>query len=110
MHEHGGGEFLDVEWEGPGIGRSEIPGAILSHRPLFMTPNVAEFTLDDQRARAGAKQFTSLGCANCHEPERAEFAAPNFEKLSPSSAKSCLAARPAAAPWPRLIIISRVAC
>lgn len=64
--ERGGEEKLTVEYEGPGIPRQPLAGALSSDEA---PPETEDLTLrvDPAKAARGAHLFASLGCANCHQ-------------------------------------------
>lgn len=68
--EAGGEEVLKVEFEGPGVKRQDISGAVLSAAPETPIEPI-EFKVDAELASAGQKLFASIGCASCHAlPEK----------------------------------------
>ncbi len=98
-----GGVELNVEIEGPGLGRQPLSPLV------FLTPqgnpqkkaNVEEKKDDHIDVKAslaekGRELFVSVGCANCHqlgnESKANRLTAPALEKLKPNA--GCLAAKP----------------
>ncbi|MDX1964364.1 MAG: c-type cytochrome [Pirellulales bacterium] len=62
----GGQATLNVKFKGPNIEQGPIPSALLT---ASKDPPPAEqpFVVDAQLAREGARLFTTVGCANCHQ-------------------------------------------
>jgi len=60
---------LVVEWEGPGLPRSEIPKTSLrsTREPITRPPS---FAVDAAKAKRGRDLFAARGCASCHHAER----------------------------------------
>jgi len=89
------------EMEGPQFKRGPIPSSMLSvsDKPI---PAFEAFKVDAQLAMRGREQFTTMGCANCHDDLKV---APKFEvpfgKLASGkleSGKGCLSGTRGA--WP----------
>ena len=71
-YEHRGGENLTVLYQGPDIGKRQIPRRALSHHPsgkyVARPESVADaFEADAGKARQGRTLFGKLGCVACHE-------------------------------------------
>ncbi len=97
----GGGVELNVDIEGPGLGRQSATPLI------FLTPdgnpqkpknNDEALTLDPALVEKGRASFASLGCASCHQlkmdtkPIESKLTAAPLEKLNPEG--GCLAEVP----------------
>jgi mono/diheme cytochrome c family protein len=100
----GGEAVLKVRWEGPGIGRQEIPKSAFIHEDRPMTPlGSAAFSVDLAKAAAGASHYLSLQCAKCHgdlpTPTPVSVLVPAAKPLDQIAARQprgCLSPRPAA--------------
>ncbi|MAG55983.1 MAG: hypothetical protein CMJ83_06810 [Planctomycetes bacterium] len=67
MFEVGGGEGLKVQWQGPEVKKSEIPGAAFSHFTRTYRPKgTAAFKVDPKKAALGERLFSEVGCTSCH--------------------------------------------
>jgi mono/diheme cytochrome c family protein len=96
--ENGGGEDLQLEWEGPGISRGAIAPERLSHLGVPMHPIGLDprFRVDSARVERGAERFLSLGCGSCHGVGGAS-PTPNARPMAAldlDAAGSCLANEP----------------
>ncbi|MEO8497748.1 MAG: c-type cytochrome, partial [Planctomycetota bacterium] len=98
--EQGGGQELQVEFEGPGIKRQALEYALAL--PEKKTDGKPSFVVDPELASRGRQLFTSLGCASCHQlqvdgkrlaPERS---AKPLASLNPAG--GCLSPNPANVP------------
>jgi mono/diheme cytochrome c family protein len=70
--QEGGGAELRVEWQGPGIKKSEIPPEVLSSadaKPMVPLDPEPTFAVDPDKAGLGRQMFSMLGCAACHQVE-----------------------------------------
>ena len=90
--EQGGDETLEFDWAGPGVEPDLVPPTALSHEPLqYRGSDVSD--VDEELRRRGSQVYVELGCAACHEPDRARASAPTFAALAGSSdiaARGCL--------------------
>jgi len=65
--EYGGGEELEVTWEGPGVSERAIGVPFVAHQSLVFAPlNAEPFARDETLVEEGRTYFGSLGCASCH--------------------------------------------
>ena len=97
--EEAGGEELKLAWEGPGVGRQEVPAAALFNvggRPMIPLGGVERFTPDPQKVLMGKQMFSFVGCAGCHTlPDAPNLrAAKALAALNVESPDGCLAERP----------------
>lgn len=68
--EVGGGEELQVHWEGPELKKQYIPKEVLSSSGKSMQPlGKDDFTVDPQKAQFGSRMYVMLKCASCHQLE-----------------------------------------
>ncbi len=96
-----GGESLSLEIEGPSISRRDVSHLIRATREVQKTKpkksSGEQFIFDPSKAETGRKNFTLLGCANCHELKVGgkrllspkQGTAKTLSKLDPN--KGCLA-------------------
>ena len=98
-YQQGGGEYsLDVQYEGPGFKRRNIPSALLTST-FDPPPEQKKFVVDKELAKAGKLVFGKLGCAACHqlgmkqEEIVSAIKAPDLDKLKSSG--GCLSAQTA---------------
>ena len=97
MFEVGGGELLEVTWEGPGVARGPIPPELLHRRVWSLSAERPVFERDPARAERGERHYRTLGCVSCHEPERDRVSdAPALKRMRVGDL-GCLAERPAGA-------------
>ena len=89
--ERSGGSELTVSWEGPGVQKGTIPPAVFSHKRLSVAERTAE--VRDGTSTADERLLGALGCAACHDPDRAQPVAGPWRGLDPSGG-GCLAAEP----------------
>lgn len=85
---------LKVEWQGPGIKRSEIPADALGTvdaQPMVPL-GTEQFTVDPQKAQMGQMMFSVLGCAACHQIPGQQSRRPYkaFAELNVDSPEGCL--------------------
>ena len=99
----GGGVELDVEFEGAGRGRQTVLPLLSLTREPAPKPKPAEnsdgaFLFDGDLAAKGREAFIALGCASCHEMNKAK--PPADELIVPTALaelkpdRGCLAATP----------------
>jgi mono/diheme cytochrome c family protein len=99
--EGGGDSTLKVSWQGPGLEKQEIPGAVLGHEGRPLQPlGSAPFALDETKVARGRMAFVSLQCANCHGSQEQNWdktpAVPPARPLAQLTAKQpagCLATK-----------------
>lgn len=75
MFEGGGGEKLEVAWEGPGHSKGAIPAERLSHLAPALSSIDEGFVLDEAMVQRGKELFGELNCASCHAVDGASAAA-----------------------------------
>jgi len=90
MYEYGGGEELELSWEGPDQEFSEVPKEQFRQRSAAYEPRGNPLKIDRDRRARGQKFYISLGCASCHDRGVPPHAAPDFEDL-PLEASGCIA-------------------
>jgi len=95
--EQGGGEKLQVEYEGPGISRRSIAQAMTSAKEDPKQESLA-IKVDPTLVEIGRKLFASVGCASCHQlkengkPVVGQLATKPLAEID--AAKGCLSANP----------------
>jgi mono/diheme cytochrome c family protein len=100
-----GGTELQVEMEGPALGRQEItpllsltPAGTLRPAPAPGKRDDDNFAIDPALAQKGRLAFASLGCAGCHQIHeggrliQSKLTAPPLDKLRPEA--GCLSPMP----------------
>jgi len=103
MWEVGGGEGLNVHWQGPGIKKKQPipPGVLTAEGGMPMLPLESEpgFAVEGRKAEMGARMFTMLKCIKCHSdgmpagaapPFARRRAIPSFEQLNVNNPEGCL--------------------
>jgi len=93
MFEHGGGELLEVNWQGPGVERGPLSASSLSHSSMALAPQPASFETHAEADRVGSNYFSKMRCYACHEagvPTREKSPLPALDKLNVSSSRGCL--------------------
>lgn len=97
----GGGVELNVEIEGPGLGRQPISPLVFltpQGNPQQKSPpdkSDDDIAVNPALVAKGRELFATIGCANCHQlgsEQKARLAALPFEKLKPLV--GCLAEKP----------------
>ncbi|KAA3612432.1 MAG: hypothetical protein DWQ01_04615 [Planctomycetota bacterium] len=67
-YEAGGGEELEVQYQGPGFTKRKIPKDVLEHEVQLMSPTRdPAWQVDSIRAARGRSRFLRHGCASCHD-------------------------------------------
>jgi len=89
MYEYGGGEELELSWEGPGQEFSEVPAEQFRHRSSAYEPRGNRLKIDRDRRARGQRLYLSLGCASCHDRGVPPREAPGLEDL-PFEASGCI--------------------
>ncbi len=84
---------LIVEWEGPGILRSQVPASLLSSEKEPVTP-LTEFKPDPEKVEQGRAIYAAMNCAACHESKPTAPAPPVLAALTVG--RGCLAGTPPA--------------
>jgi mono/diheme cytochrome c family protein len=78
----GGGEALAVGWSGPGMRKQIIDGKYLTYSGKAMQPIGEEkFVVEPQKAQFGARMFTMLRCAQCHQMKASDPPVPAFKPI-----------------------------
>ena len=93
MFEHGGGELLEVNWQGPGVERGPLDASSLSHSSLALAPEEASFEIHPEADRIGANYFGKMRCYACHESGATHRINPPLKgvaELDVSSTRGCL--------------------
>jgi mono/diheme cytochrome c family protein len=99
----GGGVELEVQIEGPGLGRQPL-APMLTLAPegnpkVIAKKDEGDFAIDPALAERGRSTFTAVGCASCHQlndggrPLPSQVTARPLDKLTPPG--GCLAPTPA---------------
>ncbi|MEY4179473.1 MAG: hypothetical protein RLY70_3047 [Planctomycetota bacterium] len=93
--EQGGGEELQAEIEGPGLGRQPLESLVTLDATPPATARLRQFVADPMKAEEGRKLFQKLNCVACHalgkQPEAAA-AAPRLAALNAD--RGCLGNQP----------------
>ncbi|MCB9883177.1 MAG: hypothetical protein H6834_15420 [Planctomycetes bacterium] len=99
FYNHGGGQELKVEWQGPSFERRVLRGDVLRHMAQPMVPVDGEaFTVEEGRAQRGRMFFGMIGCAACHDLGHGQEAVPSRTRAPALDAlaggRGCLAEVP----------------
>lgn len=98
--EAAGGSELEVGWAGPGLpGNGQLipPEVLLTSGGLAMVPlQNSDFSVNPQKASAGARLFSAMRCAACHELNgmRPLVPAKPLAELDPIAINGCLSTTP----------------
>ncbi len=95
--EMSGGDALNLEWEGPGVSKAEVPPSAFTHQGFGLRPPTAQAPDPDLVAR-GSERFVRLGCAACHTtgtpldemPLMGQGVGPPMANLAGSAVAGCL--------------------
>ncbi|MCH2105095.1 MAG: PA14 domain-containing protein [Planctomycetes bacterium] len=93
MFERGGGEMVELQWEGPGVSRGFLSPDVLSHSSIALGPPTSSFELHPEAIRVGTKTFSKLRCFACHEtgvPHTEQRPIPGIAQLDISKPRSCI--------------------
>jgi len=93
MFERGGGEMVELQWEGPETPRGFLSPEVLSHSSIALGPPAPSFEIHPEAVRVGTNTFSKLRCFACHEtgvPHVEQRPIPSIAQLDLSKARSCI--------------------
>jgi len=93
MFEHGGGENLEVQWEGPEVQRGTLDPELLTHSSIALAPPTPSFEIHPEAVNVGTKTFSKLRCYSCHETDLdliEQRPLPTIAQLDLTKERSCI--------------------
>ncbi len=93
MFERGGGEMVELQWEGPEVERGFLSPDVLSHSSIGLAPPADSFEIHPEAVRVGTNTFSKLRCFACHESGIApveQRLLPSIAQLDLSKERSCI--------------------